>query len=76
VTDLLQQAISAVRGLPDEVQDAIAARLLEEVADEQAWSTLFAATADDQWAALARMAGESVRSGGTVALDESFPDSP
>jgi hypothetical protein len=47
-----------IEKLPAEVQDAIATRLLAEVADEQAWAARFAATTDEQWDRLAAMAAD------------------
>jgi hypothetical protein len=46
-----------------EVQDAIAERLLAEIADEQAWSERFAATRDEQWDCLADKARKAVIAG-------------
>jgi hypothetical protein len=57
MTVLLEQAMAAIEKLPAEVQDAIATRLLAEVADEQAWAGRFEATTDAQWDHIA----ESVR---------------
>ncbi len=48
MTELLQQAIAEVSKLSDEQQDAIAARLLAELEDEQAWQKRFEATTDTQ----------------------------
>ena len=53
MTELLERAITAVKKLPPEVQDAIAARLLSEVDDEQAWNVRFTTTTDAQWDCLA-----------------------
>ncbi len=53
MSELLEQAITAVKILPSEVQDAIASRLLSEVDDEQAWNICFITTTDIQWDHLA-----------------------
>ena len=42
MTTLLQQAISEIQKLPAAKQDAIAAVILDELADEQQWDELFA----------------------------------
>lgn len=49
MTELLQRAIAEIQKLPADAQDAIAARILADLEDEQAWATQFAATTDDQW---------------------------
>jgi hypothetical protein len=40
MTQLLEQAISQVRALPDAEQDALAAQILQRLADRQ-WDALF-----------------------------------
>ncbi|MFN8498292.1 MAG: hypothetical protein U0641_10585 [Anaerolineae bacterium] len=56
MTELLQRAIAEVEKLPDDVQDAIAARILADLADEQAWDARFESTTDEQWDSLANLA--------------------
>lgn len=73
MTELLEKAITAIKKLPTDTQDAIAARLLEEVTDEQAWSTRFAATTDTQWDHLADSVRRSIASGKTTPLEDIFP---
>ena len=46
MTQLLEKAISEMSLLPSEQQDAIAAIVLEELADEQRWQALFTASKD------------------------------
>lgn len=58
------------------MQDAIAARLLQEVADEQAWAVRFGATTDAQWDQLAETARRAIRGGSTTPLEDAFPPSP
>ena len=41
MTELLEQAITEIRKLPAEEQDAIASRILVELADEQEWTSRF-----------------------------------
>jgi hypothetical protein len=62
MTELLQQALAEMQKLPDANQDAIAAIILEEIADEQRWDEAFARSQDK----LARMADrvrEDIRAG-------------
>jgi hypothetical protein len=73
MTELLQQAIAQIQQLPPEQQDAIAARLLSELQDEQKWDTRFAATTDDQWDRMAAMVRQEIASGETVPLNTVFP---
>src|SRR4029450_809978 len=49
MTALLEQALAAIEKLPADAQDAIAIRLLAEVADEHAWAERFETTTDAQW---------------------------
>ena len=67
MTQLLEQALSAVAKLPPSEQDALAAILLEELASEEKWSALFAGSQD----LLARLAEEALaehRAGKSVPL--------
>jgi hypothetical protein len=73
MTELLQQAIAQIQQLSPEQQDAIAARLLSELQDEQKWETSFAATTDDQWDRMAAMVRQEIASGETVPLNTVFP---
>lgn len=73
MTELLQQAISQIQKLPPHQQDAIAARFLAELQDEQQWETRFAATTDDQWDQMAAMVRQEIAAGETVPLGEVFP---
>jgi hypothetical protein len=73
MTELLQQAIAQVQQLPPDQQDAIAARFLAELQDEQKWEAQFAATTDDQWDRMAAMVRQEIAKGETVPLEEVFP---
>ncbi|USR90736.1 hypothetical protein NEA10_18230 [Phormidium yuhuli AB48] len=73
MTELLQQAIAQIQKLPPDQQDAIAARFLAELQDEQKWETRFATTTDDQWDQMAAMVRQEISAGQTVPLDEVFP---
>ncbi len=61
MTDLLQRAIAEIEKLPAEEQDAIAKRILAEMADEQAWTARFNATTDEQWERLAEGARSDLK---------------
>ena len=73
MTELLQQAIAQIEKLPADQQDAIAARFLAELQDEQKWEARFAATTDDQWDQMAVMVRQEIARGETAPLDEVFP---
>ncbi|MBW4465458.1 MAG: hypothetical protein KME07_08455 [Pegethrix bostrychoides GSE-TBD4-15B] len=73
MTELLQQVIAQIQKLPPDQQDAIAARFLAELQDEQKWETRFATTTDAQWDQMAAMVRQEIVAGETVPLDEVFP---
>ena len=73
MTGLLQRAITEIGKLPADQQDAIAERILADLKDEQAWTANFAATTDEQWDRLAKMARDEIASGDVVSLDDVFP---
>jgi phage I-like protein len=73
MTELLRQVIAQIQQLPPDQQDAIAARFLAELQDEQKWEAQFAATTDDQWDRMAAMVREEIAKGEIVPLDEVFP---
>jgi phage I-like protein len=73
MTELLQQAIAQIQQLPPDQQDAIAARFLAELHDEQKWEARFAATTDNQWDQMAAMVRQEIAKGETMPLDEIFP---
>jgi hypothetical protein len=72
MTELLERAITAVKMLPSEVQDAIASRLLSEIDDEQTWNTRFMTTTDTQWDYLADKVRRSIAVGKTTPIDGVF----
>ena len=74
MTKLLRQAISEIEKLPPDQQDAIAARFLAELRDEQKWETRFKATTDAQWDEMAAMVRQEISRGETLPLDEVFPN--
>jgi hypothetical protein len=71
MTQLLEQALAEVRKLPEAEQDAIAALILEELADERRWDETFARS-QGPLARLAAKVREDVRAGRVrgVGMDE------
>ena len=77
MTELLQRAIAEIEKLPPDAQDAIATRILADLADDAAWDARFAATSDEQWDRLAEKVRQEVASGDVTALDDVFrPGAP
>jgi hypothetical protein len=62
MTQLLEQAFNEVQKLPEPEQDAIAALILDELADERRWQESFARS-QDLLARLAAKAREAIRAG-------------
>lgn len=73
MTELLRRVVAELEKLPDDQQDAIAARLLAELKDEQAWTTRLESTTEEQWDRLAAMVRQDIANGDTISLDEAFP---
>ena len=73
MTRLLERVVAEIEKLPEDSQDAIAARLLADLEDEQAWAARFAGTSDAQWERMAAMARREIADGDTMALDDLFP---
>jgi hypothetical protein len=71
MTRLLEQALAEVRKLPDPSQDAIAALILEGIADERRWDEAFARS-QEQLGRLAEQVREDIRAGRVrdVGIDE------
>lgn len=68
MSELLEYAISRLKTLPADEQDAIAAMILEELEDERRWDEAFARSPD----LLAKLASEAMaeyRTGKTQELD-------
>jgi len=59
--------------LPAEGQDAIAARIMAELADERAWAGRFNATSDEQWERLTQATRREIAAGDITPLDGVFP---
>jgi hypothetical protein len=74
MTQLLQQALQAVQKLQPEQQDAIAALILDELADDQRWDEAFGRS-QDQLARLADKARADIAAGRIVnkGFDELWP---
>ena len=68
MTKLLEKAVTAVSKLSEKEQDAIAAMILEELADEDRWEKAFQAS-QRQLSILAKEALEEYRSGRTKPLE-------
>jgi hypothetical protein len=70
---LLEQAIAEAAKLPDDQQEAVASRILEEIESERGWDERFAKSRNllDE---LSRKAEEHIRRGTTLPYDPS--DSP
>jgi len=62
MTQLLEQALAEVRKLTEPEQDAIAARILEQLADERRWDETFART-QEKLARMASKAREDIQAG-------------
>jgi hypothetical protein len=62
MTQLLEQALTEVRKLPEPEQDAIASLILDELADERRWQEGFLRS-QDQLARLAAKVREDIRAG-------------
>jgi hypothetical protein len=68
MTKLLEQALAELKTLPEREQDAIAARILEEILDERRWQKSFAESPE----VLKRLAAEALeedRQGKTLPGD-------
>ncbi len=71
--ELLRQVVAEIEKLPEHEQNAIAARFLAELKEEEAWANRFASTTDDQWDNLARMVRTEIADGEIFPLDDVFP---
>jgi len=67
---LLQKAIGEFKKLSEVDQNAIAARWLEELRDEQLWASKFTDTSDKQWDKLAELAKQDISRNAAVSLDD------
>jgi hypothetical protein len=62
MTKLMEKALKALAALPEQDQDAVAARILEEIEDERRWSRSFERS-QDALAKLAARAREEIAAG-------------
>lgn len=71
MTQLLEEAIQQIHKLPAAQQDAIAAVILDELADEQQWDEAFARS-QDKLARMAEKVREDIKAGRvkTMGIDE------
>jgi len=71
MTQLLERAIAEMKQLPEPEQDAVAALVLDELADEQRWNETFARS-QETLARMAARARDDVRAGRVqnVGIDE------
>jgi hypothetical protein len=76
MTELLERVIAQLKTLSDDEQDAIAARLLAEMEDEQTWNAQFEATTDDQWDRMAEMVRKEIAVGDITPLTKVLPSQP
>jgi hypothetical protein len=70
---LLEQALAEIEKLPKDAQDAIAARLLADLAEEKAWSDRFADTTEAQWGRMATLVRQEIDAEEPIPLDDVFP---
>lgn len=76
MTILLEQAMEKLRTLAPDAQDAIAARLLEELEAELAWEANFANTTPEQWERLAATVRSEIAAGEVVPLENLLAELP
>ena len=67
MTQLLEKAIAEIYKLPATDQDAIAAMILDELADEQQWDMIFARS-QDKLAKLAERVREDIKAGRVMKM--------
>jgi hypothetical protein len=72
LTRLLEEAIAELQKLPDPAQDAIAALILEQLADDRAWDEAFERS-QDQLARLAAKARDDIAAGRVRTLGPRKP---
>ncbi len=70
MTQMLQSAIERINKLPAEEQDAIAALIMTEIEDEEAWAARFQATSDEQWDRMAESVRREIAAGDISPLDD------
>ena len=73
MADLLEQVVAEIQKLPADQRDAIAARILTDLKDDQAWTERFEATTDEQWDRLAEATRREIAVGDAVPINDVFP---
>jgi hypothetical protein len=73
MTELLERAIAQLKTLPASEQDAIAARLLAELEDEQIWKAQFESTTDHQWDRIAERVRQEIAVGDITVCRRTTP---
>ena len=51
MTQLMQKAIAAIKGLPEQEQNALALELLDRLDEESEWSCIFGSAKSQAWMA-------------------------
>ena len=69
MADLLEQVVAEIQKLPQDQRDAIAACIIADLKDDQAWTERFEATTDEQWDRLAEGVRREIASGDTSDTD-------
>jgi hypothetical protein len=69
VGQLLERAIAEARKLPEDTQEAVGARLLEDIEDERRWDELFSRPPSGALKRMMDEALEDYRAGRTEPLD-------
>ncbi|AFY72125.1 hypothetical protein Pse7367_3907 (plasmid) [Thalassoporum mexicanum PCC 7367] len=76
MTELLKLAIAQLEQLPPEQQDAIAARLLAAVHDQEQWETHLFSTTEEWWNQIAAMAYQEEPRSEIESLEQVAPSQP
>lgn len=70
MTQLLEEAFREAQKLPDDAQNALAQRILDEIRDEECWNEAFDRTTDEQWDAMAEQVRGEIASGEVEPLTD------
>ena len=65
----VRRVVAVIENLPDEEQDAVAERIMAELADDMEWEARFNATTDEQWDKLEDLARREIVAGDTVPFE-------
>lgn len=72
MTQLMETLIDQLHEIPEEEQDGVAARLLEDLKSERRWDELFASTTEEQWDKLEKEALDEFERGETKSMEDTF----